>query len=293
MGNCCDNFSLQCIEFSLLINNSINLLITIFAMLILNWDHAGYKGLILYIFILILIIVNEIFIILITYWRKKILKLKFIPRVINFGFIGLVFSICLLIIFFATELIIKSQFNDKDYPCKNYRNASFSFFRILNAINGEHNKDDVCENLDKNYYTNTVKHIEYIMLYLDSSIVELLSIINICLWSNFLKKVKNLNESSNEEKNIPYIIKNQKKKVQFPFKTNIYFRNGSQIRQVNFVQNNYKNIYNSKNKQSFKSINNTTNNSDNKYIGSQKDKSEEILYSKPITFNSLKMIIKK
>ena len=162
MGNCCDNFSLQCIEFSLIIKNSINLLITIITMIILNWDNAGYKGLILYIFILILIITNEIFIILIRCWKKKILKVKFIPRVINFGFIGLVFSICLIIIFFITMLIIKSNFNDKDYPCKNYKSASFSIFRFLNSINGEQNRDDMCDNLDKNYYTNTVKKIEYI-----------------------------------------------------------------------------------------------------------------------------------
>jgi len=293
MGNCCDNFSLQCIEFSLLIKNSTNLLITILAMIILNWEHAGYKGLILYIFILILLIINEIFVILISCWRKKILKLKFITRVINFGFIGLVFSICLLIIFCVTAIVIKFNFHDKDYPCKSFKNTSFSFFRILNAINDEQKMDDICDNLDKNYYTNTIKHIEYIILYLNTTIVEILSIINICLWSNFLKKVKILNESSNEEKNIPYIIKNQNKKIQYPFKTNTFFRKGAHIRQVNFVQNNYKNIYNSRNKQSLQSINKTTNFSESKYIGSQKDKSEEILYSKPISYNSLKMIIKQ
>ena len=59
-------------------------------------------------------------------------------------------------------------------------------------------------------------------------------------------------------------MKNQRKKIQYPFKTNIYFSNGDQIRQVNIVQNNYKNIYNYKHEQSFKSINNTTNNIDNK-----------------------------
>ena len=293
MGNCCDTFSLQCIEFSLLIKNSINLLITILAMIILNWDHAGYKGLILYIFILILLIMDEIFIILISCWKKKILKIKFIPRVINFGFLGLVFSISLLIVFFAALMIIKSNFNDKDYPCKNYKNSSFSLFRSLNSINGEQNKNDICDSLDKSYYTNTVKHFEYIILYLNTIIVEILSIINICLWSNFLRKVKYLNESSKEGKNIPYIIKNQNKKIKYPFKTNIYFHNGGQIRHVKFAQNNYKNIFDSRNKQSCKSINKTTNNTDNKYISSHKDKSEEILYSKPIIFNNLKMIIKQ
>ena len=293
MGNCCDNFSLQCIEFSLIIKNSINLLITIITMIILNWEHAGYKGLILYIFILILIITKEIFIILIRCWKKKILKVKFIPRVINFGFIGLVFSICLIIIFFITMLIIKSNFNDKDYPCKNYKSASFSIFRFLNSINGEQNRDDMCDNLDKNYYTNTVKQIEYIILYLNSTIVEILSIINICLWSNFLKKIRILNESSIKEKKIPYIMKYQNKKIQYPCKTNVFFRNGDQIRQVNIIQNNYRSKFISNNKQTSKSINNTTNNTDYKYIGSQKDKSEEILYSKPLAFNSLKMIIKQ
>ena len=76
MGNCCDNCSLQCIEFSLLIKNTINLLLTIISMIIINWDHAGYKGLVLYIFILILLIANEIFIILIICWRKKKIKSK-------------------------------------------------------------------------------------------------------------------------------------------------------------------------------------------------------------------------
>ena len=293
MGNCCENFSLQCIEFSLLIKNSINLLITIIAMIIINWDHAEYNGLILYIFILILLIANEIFIVLIVCWRKKILKVKLITKVINFGFIGLVFSICLLIIFCITEIIIKSTFNNKDYPCKNYKNASFSFFRILNSINGKNDLDNICDDLDKNYYTKTVKHIEYFILYLNSTIVELLSFINIFLWSNFLKKVKNLNERPNEHKNIPYIIKSQNKKVKFPFKTNTYFCKGQQVGQINVIQNNYKNIFNERNKHSFKSINKSTNNSDNKYISSQKDKSEEIIYSKPLTFKNLKMIIKK
>ena len=293
MGNCCDNFSLQCIEFTLLIKNSINLLVTIIGMIIINWDHAEYKGFILYIFILILIILNEILIILIICWRKKLLKKKLITKVINFGLIGIVFSICLLIIFGITEIIIKSTFTDKDYPCKNYKNASFSFFRILNSINGELNIDKMCYNLDKNYYTNTIKHIEYIILYLNSTIVEILSFINIFLWSNFLKKVKNLNERSHEHKNIPYIIKRQNKKVKYPFKTNIFFCKGEQIGQINVIQNKYKNIFKARNKQSFKSINKSTNNSDNKYIGSQKDKSEEILYSKPISFKNLKPIIKK
>ena len=131
------------------------------------------------------------------------------------------------------------------------------------------------------------------MLYFNSTFVEILSIINICLWRNFLKKLKNLKESPNEEKNIPYIINNQNKIIPYPFKTNIYFSKGDQIREVNIAQNNYKNKVNFRNKQSFKSLNKTTYTSDNKYIGSQKDKSEEILYSKPISFNSIKMIIKQ
>lgn len=90
----------------------------------------------------------------------------------------------------------------------------FQFSVFLNSINGEQNRDDMCDNLDKNYYTNTVKQIEYIILYLNSTMVEILSIINICLWSNFLKKIRILNESSIKEKNsIYYEISKQKDSI--------------------------------------------------------------------------------
>ena len=300
MGTCCNNCTFKCMEIILLISNSINLLITIMAMIIINWKHAGSKGFILYIFLLILNTLNEIFLIRIFFllYKKKKYDAKYNSTIINLGFIGMVFSICIIIIFFITEIIIKSNFNDLDYPCKHYNGVSLSFFRILRSINDNSNKDEVCENLDQNYYTKTTNKREHIILYFNSTIVEIFSFINACLWGNFLKRFKNQMEESNI-KQIPYIGNFP---IQNPYgAANIIIKkgNGVGIRQVNIIQNNYKGFFtphiphqkDSKKHLSIKHSSTKKNETIN--LSTVKDKSKDSLYEKQlVTFNSLNKILK-
>lgn len=303
MGTCCNNCSFKCLEITLLISNSLNLLITITAMIIINWKHAGSKGLILYIFLLILNILNELFLILIFIFLNKHTKksdIKLNSRIINLGFIGMVFSICILIIFFITEIVIRSNFNELDYPCRNYNSVSLSFFRILETINNKSNKDDICESLDKNYYTKTTNKKEHFILYFNSTIVEILSFINACLWGNFLKRFKNKVEES-MIKHIPYIGKMPFQNMRYPYGPNIIIKKGDEvgIKQVNIIQNNYKGIFtpyiphqkDSKKHLTIKHISTKKNNTVN--LSTVKDKSKDILSEKPtVTFNSLNKILK-
>lgn len=302
MGTCCSNCTFKCLEITLIISNSINLLITIIAMIIINWNHAGSKGLILYIFLLFLNILNEIFLILIIIflYMKKNSNDKFHSRIINLGFIGMVFSICILIIFSITEIIIKSNFNDLDFPCRNYKSVSLSFFRLLQTINDESNKVDLCESLDKNYDTKTTNKREHIILYFNSTIVEILSLINVCLWANFIKKFKSQMEES-MIKQVPYIRNIPIQNFKNPYSANIIIKKGDGvgIKQVNIIQNNFKGIFTpqtphqkgSKKHLSIKHLSTKKNEIIN--LSSVKDKTNDILYEKQlVTFNSLNKILK-
>lgn len=303
MGTCCNNYSFKCLEITLLITNSINLLITIIAMIIINWKHAGSKGLILYIFLLIFNILNEIFLVSIFILLYKIRQkpnIRFNSRIINLGFIGMVFSICIIIIFFITEIIIRANFNELDYPCRNYNTVSLSFFRTLETINDASNKDDICEGLDKNYYTKTTNKQEHIILYFNSTIVEILSFINACLWGNFLKRFKNQAEES-MIKQIPYIGHMHIQNMKNPYGGNIFIKKGTGvgIKQVNIIQNNYKGIFtphipHQKDSKKHLKLNHlSTKKNETNNVSTLKDKSKDILNEKQVvTFNSLNRILK-
>jgi hypothetical protein len=281
----------------------MNLLITIIAMIIINWKHAGSKGLILYIFLLIFNILNEIFLILIfifLYKNKKKSNIRSHSRIINLLFIGMVFSICILIIFFITEIIIKANFNDLDFPCRKYNSVSLSFFRNLQTINDKSDKDDLCESLDKNYDTKTTNKKEHFILYFNSTIVEILSLINTCLWANFLKRFKNKVEES-MIKHIHYMGKLPIQNMRNPYGNNIIIKKGDGvgIKQVNIIQNNYKGIFtqyipNQKESKKHLTINHiSTKTNDTINLSTMKDKSKDILYEKRIIkFNSLNKILK-
>ena len=71
MGNLCNDHTLKHIELLLLVNNSINLIATISGVILINWEHGGSIGLILYLFLISLNTINEIFLILIILWRKR------------------------------------------------------------------------------------------------------------------------------------------------------------------------------------------------------------------------------
>lgn len=307
MRNCFQQSSSLLIEIFLLINNSLNIITTVVGMIIINWEHASYKGLILYIFIIILSIINELFLILILLWRKKLFKNGYNSKVVNFSFIGLVFSISIIVIFLISEIFIKFNFNNKDYPCKNYKRVSLSFFRLLGTVNEESNQEDICETLDRNYYTKTVDKIEYIILYINSTVVEILSLVNTCLWTNFLKRVKQGIEDTIVQKNIPYINNCNNRETNYPYQNNVIIQGGigPRIKQINIMQNNYKGVFVKRYPNKINHIkslkikrpskinqdyNIETNNKNNISI---KDKSEEILYIKPITVNSLNNFVSK
>jgi hypothetical protein len=212
----------------------------------------------------------------------------------------MVFSICILIIFFITEIIIKSNFNDLDYPCRKYNSVSLSFFRILQAINDKSNIDDLCEGVDKNYDTKTTNKKEHFILYFNSTIVEILSLINACLWANFLKRFKNQVEES-MIKQMPYIGRVRFQNMRNPYAANIIIKRGDGIgiKQVNIIQNNYKGIFTpntpqQKDSRKILTINHSsTKKNDTINLSTVKDKSKDILYEKQIvTFNSLNKILK-
>lgn len=296
MGNCSNCCTSPYLELTILINNSLNLITTFIGVIFINWEHGGAKGLILYIFLLVLSAIIEIFLFFILLWRKKNLLQKNNSKIINFGFIGMITSITILIIFCIAEIIIKLNFDEKDYPCKNYKNASISFFRILDAIEEQQEKENLCETLDKNYYTKTINKIEVIILYLNSSIVELLSIIDACLWNYFLKKIKEKLDKSKIQNDNIYGRNYVEERVQYPYMGKNGFKN------KNIVKNNINNIYFQQNSNQIvfqKNIqinnlskNNIINDTDYKDSIFHKDKSENSLYLKPSTFNTFKIINK-
>ncbi len=187
MCDCCLLLNLTII---LVINNSLNLISPLILIILLNWEHAGSKGLLLFIIFIILNIIIEILLFFIILWVKKKLLLKYDTKVINFGFMGLIISIIGIIIVFIAELLIKMNFDDIDYPYKNYKSATFSFFRNLDSLEKLQEKEHFCETLDIDYYTKTITKKEIVVLFLNSSIVELISLINTCLWTFYLKLIK-------------------------------------------------------------------------------------------------------
>jgi hypothetical protein len=192
MSNCCKCFTFLFLKIILLINNSINLITTFIAIIVLNWEHAGSKGLLLFIIFVCLYFIIEILLLLILFWTKSQILLKYDSKVINFGFIGLILSIVGILIVSIAEILIKCSFDEKDYPCKNYKNVTFSFFRMLDSIENLQEKQHLCETLDMDYYTNTITKTEIIILYVNSSIIELISFINVCLWAYYLKIIKQI-----------------------------------------------------------------------------------------------------
>lgn len=309
MGNLCNDHTLKHIELLLLVNNSINLIATISGVILINWEHGGSIGLILYLFLISLNTINEIFLILIILWRKRnLLKEKYHSKAINFGLIGMVLSISIIIIYLIAEIIIKIHFEEKDYPCKKYKNISLSFFgrllKKLNTIEEGQDEENICEAFDRNYYTNTITKLEIIILYLTSTIVEFLSIINSCLWSNFLKKIKILRTNSIIENNSPYIQNYLQNGIVYPYRGNLILQGNirPQIKQINLMQNNFKAIFNppypnqiyyQKNLKA-NNISNSSNkdNKDNKDIMEQRDKSEHSLNIKSNTINTFKLFNK-
>ena len=81
--------------------------------------------------------------------------------------------------------------------------------------------------------------MEIVILYLTSTIVVFLSIINAFLWNIFLKRIKIVRNNSIIERNIPYIYNYLHHGIVFPFRGDLIKQGNinTQIRQINAKQN--------------------------------------------------------
>lgn len=164
---------------------------SILVLILVNWKYGSTAGLVSYIISLVIFIITEIFLILIVIWRKNgTIKSTNKPKAKGFACSGIVLSVITLISAIIAEIVIPSEQEKIEFPCRyysynndqsNFSNRDSEYYRYLQTND--------CKFNDYNYRTHKIKDSEIIAPYFCSSFLETFSLLLIMLWENEHRRV--------------------------------------------------------------------------------------------------------
>ena len=203
---CCNQQKTECLETTLIIFQSFQIVVLILALLLIDWEIATTLTLVINIIILVFILFNLITAILIKIFRdqeKIYYKHKKVCTI--FAYMDLFLSIISIFLSILSESIISQKIYEYDHPCL-YRLSEIDGYNLRAlAVTNETLIKRYCDNLDdvEDFYWHNKRSAfkDILMSYVCSSVVEILSLLSAFFYYNDLKRIKYcVKGSMNEEK---------------------------------------------------------------------------------------------
>ena len=193
---CCNKHKTACVETTLIVFQSIEIVFLILGLILIQWDIASKIALIIYIFLLIFLLFNLISVILFKVFREyEKIYTKYKKLCTIFAYVAMFLSIICFFLSIISESIVSEKIYQYDHPCL-YRLSNRT--DLTSRLLAEHN-----ETLIKNYCDNNLKTVfdifwynrrsaykDIIMSYICSSIVEVLSLLSVFFYYNDMKRIK-------------------------------------------------------------------------------------------------------
>ena len=173
--NCCNSFSSKCIEICILIVSLCTFIFSLLSIIFIKWDHLKSASFILLIVIIVLSTIITISSISIVIYRfTEAINKKRNSFCLCLARICVFLSICTFVISIVSEGLIQDYFYEIDYPCKS-----------IDKPNNE-----LCKDKGSDYNAQVCSNLEYTIIYLSSTIIELCTFISIFLWFNDIRRIQ-------------------------------------------------------------------------------------------------------
>ena len=200
-SRCCNSQTSKCIETSILLLSIINFIGAMLILICVKLSHITFTTKIFLIIIIVFTIFNLLSIIFIYLWRnKELINTSKNSPGLCFTRIGLVLCILLFFLSIYTEVSLKNNLTDLDYPCLNYvyginmtsdENGDIIWVRNLANEGFTEKEKEFCElNQDPYYYADICSYREYAITYISPSMIEILTIVLCFFWHNDGKRIK-------------------------------------------------------------------------------------------------------
>ena len=296
---CCNKNKSDCLETTLIVFSSIEIAFLVISLIIINWKVAGTLNLIFNLVILFLLVFNLVVATIFKCFREyqtiysQYKKISYI-----LSYIGMSFTIVILILSILTESLISEKIYKYDHPCID-KMSEFKQEKIGNILQSvyeqrEDNETEInkfCENITTEgnieisyilWYNKRSAFKDIIMPCLCLSLIEFFSLFKICLWHNEARRIKYcVREKMFEDSGLVIYgplgafkgTANKKNNNEIPKIINIKVKNSNKNKTVKIKDNNNKRNNNDNNKKkerkndiNYNIINNNDNNNNNKNV---------------------------
>ena len=205
---CCNKQKTECLETTLIIFQSIEFVVLILALLLIDWNIASKPALVINVIIFLYVIFNLITIILFKIFREQ-------EKIYNehkklctiIAYISLFYSILSIFLSIISESIISEKIYEYDHPCL-YRLSEINNgnTRLL-AVNDEDLIKNYCDSLiyveDFFWHNRRSAYKDIIMSYVCSSIIQIFSLLSTFFYYNEMKRIQYcVKGRMNEEKGV-------------------------------------------------------------------------------------------
>ena len=193
---CCNKQKTECLETTLIVFQSIQIVFLILGLILIDWDIAKSTNLVINIFILLFLLFNLISVILFKVFREydKIYN-KYKKLCTIFSYVALFLSIVCVFLSIISESMISEKIYQYDHPCL-YRLSNTT--GLKNRLLAEHNEtliESYCDNNLTSVYSifwhnRRSAYKDIIMSYICSSIIEVFSLLSAFFYYNDMKRIK-------------------------------------------------------------------------------------------------------
>ena len=192
---CCNQQKTECLETTLIVFQSIEIVIIILGLSLIDWDIAKSLSLIINIFILLFLLFNLLTVVLFKIFRdNEKIYLKYKKLCTIFAYIAMGLSIVCFFLSIISESLISEKIYKYDHPClyrlnnkDNQNNRNLAEFN--QTIIKEH-CDSLIKDKEMFWHNRRSAYKDIIMPYVCSTIVEVLSLLSAFFYYNDMKRIK-------------------------------------------------------------------------------------------------------
>ena len=192
---CCNKQKTECLETTLIIFHTLEVIILILGLILINWKIVKSLSLIINIIILIFLLFNLTSVILFKVFREyeKIYS-KYKKLCTIFAYISMILSILCFTLAILSESIISEKIYQYDHPCLyKISNYEANSNRRL-PVRDETAIKEICDSLtnpsEMLWYNRRSAYKDILMPYICSTIIEVFSFLSIFFYYNDMKRIK-------------------------------------------------------------------------------------------------------
>ena len=191
---CCNKQKTECLETTLIIFHTIEVIILILSLILINWEIAKSLSLIINIFMLIFLLFNLTSVILFKIFREydKIYT-KYKKLCTIFAYISMFLSILCFFLAILSESIISEKIYQYDHPCL-YLLSNFDNSNRRLTVRDEEAIKNICEDFNSAsemfWHNRRSAYKDILMPYICSTIIEIFSLLSAFFYYNDMKRIK-------------------------------------------------------------------------------------------------------